>query len=121
MVWPPRAPSNLQEADRLMPTFRVLAWRSIPTQVEVIADDGTSSKRAMPGWFMQEISRITMREGLAATDDYLDEFAWSEPAAREGDVESVMASVITEQAARFGRKADGHPLEGVGRYAGNGA
>ena len=104
-----------------MPTYRVLAWRSIPTQVEVTADDGATSKRAMPRWFMQEISRITMREGLAQTDDYLEEFAWSERAARDGTAGAVMDAVIAEQAARFGRKPDGHPLEGVERYAGDGA
>lgn len=104
-----------------MPTYRVLAWRSIPTQVEVTADDGTTTKQAMPRWFMLEISRISMREGLSATDDYLDEFAWSEPAAREGATDTVMEAVIAEQAAKFGRKADGHPLEGSERYAGDGA
>ncbi len=104
-----------------MPTYRVLAWRSIPTQVEVTADDGTPIKQRMPSWFMQEISRISMREGLAATDDYLAEFAWSEPQPRDGTAEAVLEAVIAEQAARFGRKPDGHPLEGAERYSGNGA
>ena len=103
-----------------MPTFRVLAWRSIPTQVEVTGDDGTSTKRQMPRWFMQEISRITMREGLAGTDDYLDEFAWTDAASRDGEPEAVLEAVIAEQAAAFGRKPDGHPLEGAERYAGDG-
>lgn len=104
-----------------MPTYRVLAWRSIPTQVEVIADDGTAVKAPMARWFMQEVSRITMREGLAGTDDYLDEFAWSEPRARDGSPDDVLAAVIAEQAAAFGRKPDGHPIEGADRYAGDGA
>ncbi len=103
-----------------MTTYRVLAWRSVPTQVEVTADDGTTIKGPMPRWFMLEVSRITMREGLAGTDAYLDEFAWSEPAAREGTAEAVMAAVVEEQAAKFGRKPDGHPLEGAERYAGDG-
>lgn len=104
-----------------MPTYRVLAWRSIPTQVEVTADDGTSVKQPMARWFMQEISRITMREGLAGTDDYLNEFAWSEPEAREGSADEVLAAVVEERAALFGRKPDGRPLEGAERYTGDGA
>jgi hypothetical protein len=104
-----------------MPSYRVLAWRAIPTQVEVTGDDGATAKRAMPRWFMQEISRITMREGLAGTDDYLDEFAWSEPEARDGDPDAVLDAVIVEQAAKFGRKPDGHPIEGTERYAGDGS
>jgi hypothetical protein len=98
-----------------MSTYRVLAWRTIPTQVEVTADDGTVVKRPMPRWFMQEISRITMREGLAGTDDYLDEFAWTQPRERAGDAEAVLEAVIAAEAARLGRKPDGHPLDGMSR------
>lgn len=104
-----------------MPAFRYLAWRSIPTQVEVTGDDGVVAKRQMPRWFMQEISRITMREGLAGTDDYLDEFEWSQPEARDGDTQTVLEAVVAELAATFGRKPDGHPIEGAERYAGDGA
>jgi hypothetical protein len=103
-----------------VPTFRVLAWRTIPTQVEVTGDDGVVAKRQMPRWFMQEISRITMREGLAGTDDYLAEFAWSEPAACEGTVDEVLDTLVAERAAQLGRKPDGHPIEGAERYAGDG-
>lgn len=98
-----------------MSTYRVLAWRGIPTQVEVTADDGTVAKRPMARWFMQEISRITMREGLAGTDEYLDEFAWTDPVRRDGDAETVLEAVIVEEAARLGRKPDGHPLDGESR------
>jgi hypothetical protein len=98
-----------------MSTYRILAWREIPTQVEVTGDDGTIVKKPMPRWFMQEISRITMREGLAGTDDYLDEFGWSQPVARAGDPETVADAVIDEEARKHGRKPDGHPLEGMSR------
>lgn len=98
-----------------MSSVRVLAWREIPTQVEVVADDGTVVKRPMPRWFMQEISRITMREGLAGTDDYLREFVWTESTERDGDAEAILEAVITEEAARLGRRPDGHPLEGMSR------
>lgn len=103
-----------------MAKYRILAWRSIPTQVEVTPDDGPVVKRPMARWFMQEVSRIAMREGLAGTDDYLAEFAWSEPELREGAAGDVLEAVMAEQAARFGRRADGHPLEGAERYAGDG-
>jgi hypothetical protein len=98
-----------------MSTYRVLAWREIPTQVEVTTADGTVLKRPMPRWFMQEISRITMREGLAATDDYLDEFEWTAPVERAGSPEEIVEAVIEEQAASLGRKPDGHPLDGMSR------
>ena len=96
-----------------MSTYRVLGWRGIPTQVEVTGADGSLHKRPMARWFMQEISRITMREGLAGTDDYLEEFGWTEPVSRDGDPEAVLDALITEQAALMGRKPDGHRLDGA--------
>ena len=101
-----------------MARYRVLAWRDIPTQVQAAEDAGASANRAMARWFMQEISRITMREGLAGTDDYLEAFAWSDWTEREGDAETVADAVVEEQAARFGRRPDGHTLREAGTSAG---
>jgi hypothetical protein len=67
-----------------MARYRILAWCQIPTQVQATDAPGEVARRPMPKWFMQEISRITMREGLAGTDDYLAEFAWSDEVEREG-------------------------------------
>jgi hypothetical protein len=97
-----------------MARYRVLAWRDIPTQVQVTDDAGCSVNRTMARWFMQEISRISMREGLAATDDYLDAFDWSEWTERAGTAESVADAFEGELAAAHGRKRDGHPLRGPG-------
>ncbi len=93
-----------------MTRYRVLAWRDIPTQVEATETTGVVVKRPMPRWFMQEISRITMREGLAGTDDYLDEFAWSADAERDGSADEVATAVSAELCARFGRTADGQRI-----------
>ena len=93
-----------------MTRYRILAWREIPTQVEATDATGTTVKRPMPRWFMQEISRITMREGLAGTDDYLDEFEWSAVAEREGTADDVVTAVSSELCARFGRTADGQRI-----------
>ncbi len=93
-----------------MARYRVLAWRDLPTQVQVADDGGERVNRVMPKWFMQEVSRITMREGLAGTDDYLEAFAWSEWVERAGDADAVADAVIAELAARHGRRPDGHTL-----------
>jgi hypothetical protein len=67
-------------------------------------------KRPMPRWFMQEISRITMREGIAGTDEYLAEFDWSEDTERDGTATEVADAVMAEQCARWGRSSDGRRL-----------
>jgi hypothetical protein len=93
-----------------MTRYRILAWREIPIQVEATDETGATVKRPMPRWFMQEISRITMREGLAATDDYLDEFEWSLPEDRAGTADEVVTAISAELCARFGRTADGQRI-----------
>lgn len=97
-----------------MTSYRVLAWREIPTQIEATDASGATVKRPMPRWFMQEISRITMREGLAGTDDYLESFAWSEAVEREGTADEVAAAVSAELCARFGRTAEGQRIARTG-------
>lgn len=97
-----------------MARYRVLAWRTIPTQVRVTDDTGARTDRAMPRWFMQEISRITMREGLAGTDDYLAAFEWSDEAEREGPAEAVADAIVAELAAAWGRAPDGRTLRAAG-------
>jgi hypothetical protein len=90
--------------------YQILAWRDIPTQVRVTDESGAKVNRVLPRWFMQEISRITMREGLAATDDYLDEFEWSAEAEREGTADEVADALNAEINARFGRTEDGRRI-----------
>jgi Virulence factor len=102
-----------------MARYRVLAWRDIPTQVQAADDAGATVNRQMARWFMQEISRITMREGLAGTDDYLEAFAWSEWRERDGDVDTVADAVVEELAARFDRRPDGHTMREAGATAGS--
>ena len=93
-----------------MASYRVLAWRDIPTQVQATDATGAVAKRPMPRWFMQEISRITMREGLAGTDDYLAEFAWSDDVERDGAADEVADAVSAELCGRFGRAPDGRRI-----------
>jgi hypothetical protein len=97
-----------------MARFRVLAWGDIPTQVRVIDETGARADRAMPRWFMQEVSRITMREGLAGTDDYLARFEWSDEAERDGSADEVATAVVAELAAAWGRAPDGRTLRAAG-------
>jgi hypothetical protein len=96
-----------------MARYRVLAWRDIPTQVRVTDDAGARVDRAMPRWFMQEVSRITMREGLAGTDDYLEAFEWSAEVERDGAAEAIADALVAELAVAWGRAPDGRTLRTV--------
>ena len=104
-----------------MSRYRVLAWREIPTQVEATDAAGATVKRPMPRWFMQEVSRVTMREGLAGTDDYLEAFGWSEAVERAGTADEVVTAVSAELCAQFGRTADGQRIARTEKPDGDGA
>jgi hypothetical protein len=93
-----------------MARYRILAWREIPTQVQATDATGAVAKRPMPRWFMQEISRITMREGIAGTDEYLAEFDWSEDTVRDGTAAEVADAVSAELCARWGRTPEGRRI-----------
>jgi hypothetical protein len=111
--WPPaRRPSRGSTAGKEAPMarYRILAWRDIPTQVQATDAAGTVAKRVMPRWFMQEISRITMREGIAGTDGYLAEFDWSRETERDGTADEVADAMVAELCARWGRTADGRRI-----------
>jgi cytoskeletal protein RodZ len=101
-----------------MGSYRVLAWRGIPTQVRATDETGARADRAMPRWFMQEISRITMREGLEGTDAYLDEFAWTADVERSGTADEVADAVMAELAEQWGRTTDGRRIHGAREVGG---
>jgi hypothetical protein len=90
--------------------YLVLAWRDIPTQVRALDASGTVVNRPMPKWFMQEVSRITMREGIAGTDAYLAEFEWTGETDRDGTAAEVADAVLAELCATWGRTQDGRRI-----------
>lgn len=94
-----------------MARYRVLMWREIPTAIQARDATGAKVKRAMPKWFMHEISRTTLREGLQGSDDYTAEFEWSRETERDGTAEEVVDAVYAELCAKFGRDLTGRRLE----------
>jgi hypothetical protein len=79
-----------------MARYRILSWRGIPAQLKVFREDGRPLSRALPDWFIEEIDRVAMREGLAGTDDYLSQWQWSDEHEQPGSAEEVAAAVTAE-------------------------
>jgi hypothetical protein len=82
-----------------MATYRVMAWRDIPTQVQAADETGAAITVQLPAFFMQEVDRVAMREGLIDSDEYLEGWAWSERADQDGTAEEV-ANAIALQVAQ---------------------
>ncbi len=93
-----------------MAKYRVLMWRDIPTAIQARDATGAKVKRQMPKWFMQEISRTTLREGLQGSDDYTAAYEWSAETERDGTAEEVVDAVYAELCAKFGRDLTGRRL-----------
>ena len=79
-----------------MTRYRVLSWRGIPAQVKVFRDEGAPISVQLSDWFIQEIDRVAMKEGLIGSDEYLDQWEWSGDLEREGTPEEVADAVVAE-------------------------
>lgn len=84
-----------------MARYRILSWRGIPAQVKAWPESGRPVAALMPDWFGQEIDRVAMREGLVGSDDYLEQWDWSDDLERAGSAEEVALAVVAELAATW--------------------
>lgn len=83
-----------------MATYQVLSWQDLPSQVKAW-DDFDEVKLELAARFMARIDQAAQAKGLTATDDYLAQWTWSEPAEREGTAAEVAEAVRREiEAAR---------------------
>jgi hypothetical protein len=79
-----------------MARYRILSWRGIPAQLKVFRENGRPMSVALDGWFVTEIDRVAMREGLTGTDEYLEHFEWSADFERPGSPDEVAHEVVAE-------------------------
>ena len=85
-----------------MARYRILSWKGIPAQVKGSDDDGgRPASRQLSDWFVQEIDRVAMREGLIGSDDYLEQWQWSEYIERPGSADEVVEAVVAELEAEW--------------------
>jgi hypothetical protein len=81
--------------------IQILWWQELPSVVRATSADGTQVSRQLPDWFQQEIDRVAMDLGLVGSDEYLEQWHWSEEDAREGDPAVLLEQVERELVARF--------------------
>ena len=78
-----------------MAMYQILYWKDIPAQVRVFEGRKPIS-RQMPKRFQTEIDRTAMETGLAGTDDYLDQWEWTERRERPGEPEAILNALVHE-------------------------
>lgn len=83
-----------------MAQYSILYWQNIPSVVE--ASDGTTTrKKQLSQRFQDLIDAVAMRQGLAGTDAYLEEWNRGDPQEREGSPDAVAQAVQDEFEAQF--------------------
>jgi hypothetical protein len=83
-----------------MAEYQILYWRDIPAQLKAFEGKKPIS-RPLPDRFQMEIDRVAMEDGLYGTDDYLDQWQWSEKQERGGSAEEVLNVLAAELEAKF--------------------
>lgn len=78
-----------------MATYKILYWQEIPTQVTV-EDESDTVTEMLGDRFMALIDAQAMKQGLTATDAFLDAWHWSEEKEREGSADEVAAALKAE-------------------------
>ena len=82
-----------------MATFKVLYWQEIPSQVKAEDNDGEVNL-PMPARFLERVDRMAMQRGLHGSDDFLEQWHWSEEEERDGSAPEVAAAVVAELEAQ---------------------
>lgn len=83
-----------------MVKYQILYWKHIPAQVKVSEEGKRPVSRQLPDRFQKEIDRVAMVEGLAGTDDYLNQWKWTPRQEREGSAEQVADALVEELAQK---------------------
>ena len=83
-----------------MASVQVLFWQEIPSVVE--AREGRDVHKVQLSQRFQElIDRVAMRQGLAGSDAYLEQWVKGPAEKREGDPRAVAQAVASEIEARY--------------------
>jgi hypothetical protein len=78
-----------------MAEYRITYWREIPSMVT--ARDGAAiSKAALPGRFQEAIDEAAMRQGMAGSDAYLEQWHHGEWERADGTPDELVAA-LSEQ------------------------
>jgi Virulence factor len=82
-----------------MATYKILYWQEIPSQVKA-EDDQDEVNLQMPARFMERVDRLAMQRGLQGSDDFLEQWHWSDEEDRDGSAQEVASAVVAELEAQ---------------------
>jgi hypothetical protein len=83
-----------------MAEYRILYWQDIPSMIEA-KDDAGDHKVQLSHRFQALIDAAAMRQGMAGTDAYLEQWRKGRRQSREGTAHDVAIAVQAELEAEF--------------------
>lgn len=83
-----------------MASYQLMCWQNIPSLVEARAD-GKVHKQQLSMRFQELIDLVAMKQGLAGSDAYLDQWHRTAREERVGSAVDVAKAVAAEIEARF--------------------
>ncbi|HEV8155627.1 MAG TPA: virulence factor [Gaiellales bacterium] len=78
-----------------MAEYRITYWREIPSMVTA-RDGAVTSKAELPGRFQEAIDDAAMRQGMAGSDAYLEQWHHGEWEPADGAPDELVAA-LSEQ------------------------
>jgi hypothetical protein len=81
-----------------MARYQILYWQDVPSVLKAFDNDGGEVKRQLPDWYQQEIDQRAMVQGLAGSDEYLEQWHWGDIEERPGTPDEVLDAVERELA-----------------------
>ena len=76
-----------------MAQVRIMYWKEIPVQVQARDDQGVVS-RQLDERFQQGVDTLSMFDGSAGTDDYLDAWEWGPFSDSDGTAEDSADALV---------------------------
>ena len=88
-----------------MAQYQILYWKHVPAQVRVFDTGKRRISRSMPARFQVEIDKIAMDEGLAGSEEYLNQWRWTPTMERPGAGEELADALVRELEQQFDQKS----------------
>lgn len=85
-----------------MAFYQILRWQEIPSQIKAW-DDFDEVRVELSQKFVAKIDQTAQSKGLTGTDEYLEQWQWSDEAERQGTAAEVAEAIRVELEASFKR------------------
>jgi hypothetical protein len=82
--------------------YRITYWRDIPSMVTARDGGGATAKAGLPDRFQEAIDEAAMRQGLAESSAYLEQWRTGEWEAADGTPDEVAVTVAERLDREYG-------------------